>query len=155
MSKRARHLPPDTPFQMGRAPSAPDDIAKRQLSRQLVEVMMNKNLKQADIAAGVFGRDPKTGYALGRDSVSQWVRGRSLPEPRNLQKLAEFLNVDRNELVPPSAFSLRAHEDPAVELRQVAGEPGMAWLRINRACSSIAAAQTLDILNKDDEKKRK
>ncbi len=155
MSRKARHLPPDTDRMIGRAPMAPDDIARRQLSRRLVEVMMERDLKQADIAEGVFGKNPKTGYALGRDSVSQWVRGRSLPEPRNLQWLADFLGMDRSELVPPSAFNRQAHEDPAVELRQVSGEPGMAWIRVNRACSTVAAAQILDILNKDDEKKRK
>lgn len=153
MPRGTRHLPPDTQTMMGRAPMAPDEIAKRGLSRKLVETMMERDLKQADIAAAVFGRDPKTKRAKGRDSVSQWVRGRSLPEPRNLQKLADFLEMKKDELVPPSAFSRQAHEDPAVELRQVAGEPGMAWLRVNRACSTAAAAQILDILNKDDEKR--
>lgn len=153
MPRGTRHLPPDTQNMIGRPPMAPDETAKRDLSRKLVELMMERDLKQADIAAAVFGRDPKTKYPRGRDSVSQWVRGRSLPEPKNLQKLADFFGVDKSVLVPPSAFSRQAHEDPAVELRQVAGEPGMAWLRVNRACSTTAAAQIFDILNKDDEKR--
>lgn len=159
MSRAAKHLTPNTPYMSGRAPSSPEEIARRELSRRLVEIMMKRNLKQADIAAGVFGRWPAkkgqaAGFARGRDSVSQWVRGRSLPDPRNLQRLADFLGIKPEELIPPSAFVRQAHENPAVEIRQIAGETGMAWLTVNRACSTMAAAQILDILNKDDEKRR-
>ena len=47
------------------------------------------------------------------------------------------------------------HVEPAIELRQLAEEHGMMWLRINRACSSTAANQILGILNKDDEMRLK
>lgn len=159
MSRGARHLTPGTPYMTGRAPSAPDEIARRELSRRLIEIMMKRNLKQVDLAEGVFGRYAKNrannaGNARGRDSISKWVRGLALPEPRNLQRLADYLGVKTDDLIPPSAFHRAAHENPAVEIRQITGEPGMAWLIVNRACSTMAAAQILDILNQDDEKRR-
>lgn len=154
MANKARHLTPDTMGARGRWPTAPEETAKREFSRILVEELMKRNWKQADLALRVFGKYPHTGHPKGRDSVSKWVRGVALPEPRNVQKIAEVLGMNADELLPASVFHAdRTHGNPAIELRQVAGDPTKVWLRIDRACSTAVGAQILDLLIKDDAKK--
>lgn len=150
-SKASTSLLPEKSYVTGRQQISGRESVGHRLSHKLLKFMMERNLKQSDIAAGVFGRDKATNYPRGRDSVSSWVRGHALPQPRNLKKLADFLQVRPEDLLPPS----QSHEDSTIELRQVATEPGMVQLRINRTCSPQAAAQILNILNKDDEKRRR
>ena len=105
--------------------------------------MLVRNWNQSDLARAAD---------LGRDSISTYVNGKTFPTPVALKKLADALGMQPGDLLPNSIMNAMDDEHPAVELRQAAGHPGKAWLRVNRAMSFSAAARIVEIINEDDER---
>ena len=71
------------------APYQDVDFSKRILTRQefgrrLTAMLVEKVWSQSDLARA---------SGLGRDSISQYARGRSIPSPKNLSKLANALGT--------------------------------------------------------------
>jgi hypothetical protein len=52
-----------------------------------------------------------------------------LPGPKALDGIAKALGVSVTDLMPDAPAAAVVEDLPALELRQVAGQPGMAWLR--------------------------
>ena len=84
--------------------------------------MMANNLSQSDLARSA---------GVGRDSISQYVRGRSLPSPKTAAKIAKALKVDIQELYPAS----KHYEDPQTgkgfSIIHLEDDPKMARVVIN------------------------
>lgn len=57
-----------------------------------------KTLRERDMNQSELGR--KTG--LSRDAISSYVRARSMPEPKNLRKIADALQVETTVLTMPA-----------------------------------------------------
>ena len=83
---------------------------------------------------------------LGRDSISQYVRGRSIPSPANLDKLAKALNIEPEVLFPNYDAQTNAVEEPTLEMKSIDNDAENMWLRINMKVSSEKALQVLKIL---------
>lgn len=120
----------------------PRALTRQEFGRRLQQLMLAKNWNQSDLARAAD---------LGRDSISTYVNGKTFPTPVALKKLADALGMEPSELLPNAMMNAMDDEHPAVELRQAAGHPGKAWLRVNRAVSFGAAARIVEIINKDDE----
>lgn len=128
----------------------PNSIAKQEFGRRVFKLMIAKGWNQSDLARAVYGKGPD-GYALGRDSISTYIRGRSFPEPVNLTKLAKALGVTEDQLLPNAAESAIDNEIPAFELRAAAGHPDRAWVRLNRMMSFTTAAKIAELLVQEDK----
>jgi transcriptional regulator with XRE-family HTH domain len=83
---------------------------------------------------------------MGRDSISQYVRGRSVPSPKNLTKLADALNVEVDVLFPNYDAQANAAEQPTFEMKSIESDAENFWLRINMKVPAEKALAVLQIL---------
>ena len=113
-------------------------MQKQEFGRRLYNLMIEKKLNQSALArlAG-----------LGRDSISQYVRGRSVPTPINLQKLAGALNLDPDVLYPNYAAAAAMQEEPTFQVRAVDGSTEEMWLNVNMKVSVDKSIRIMAILN--------
>lgn len=114
------------------------NMTKEEFAKRLYEQMTNKDWTQSQLAR----------YSgLNRDAISTYVRGRSLPSPQNLAKLAKALDCKAEDLMP-NYFEVAAAEQPTkMELREVHGEEGLMWLKVNMRLPRATAIQIFMLLN--------
>lgn len=125
------------------APLSDERLSKQEFGKRLYTLMLAKGWNQSQLAR----------YAgIGRDSVSQYMRGRSYPTPQSLHALAKALSIEPEKLLPNYYESAVDRELPEIELKGVHGDPDNMWLRVNMRVSRAKALQVLGILNSDDEK---
>ena len=143
MSRNAWHgLPPSKDTD----PSfTPQHITKQEFGRRLYERMIRKGWNQSELARRA---------GIGRDSISTYVRGVSLPDPLYLQKLADALDCKPEDLLPNAVESAMDREHPAMEIRQAQGDTTKVWLRVNRIVPPEVASEIFAIINKADRADR-
>lgn len=122
--------------------TAPKHLSRQAFGRRLFSHMRAKGWTQAELArrAGIL-----------RDSVSNYVRGNSLPSPQNLLKIAKALGVEADDLL--ANYAEQAVQDdiePPFDLKTSAADPSKAWLRVNRMVSFPAALKIAEILKDED-----
>jgi transcriptional regulator with XRE-family HTH domain len=138
MARKAVHPTPKA------APPAelPQEMTKHEFGRSLLERIVNNGWNQSDLAR----------YAdVGRDAISAYVRGKAFPEPKNLRKLAKAFGVEPEVLLPNVSLQQDSTQT-LMELRQVQGQPGKAWLRINHIVTLGTASKVLALLQAEAEK---
>ena len=131
---------------LGRGIDGTIDLSKRVLQKQefgnrLYTIMLERNMSQSDLARAA---------GLGRDSISTYVRGRSVPAPSSLQKLAKALNVDAEELYPNYSANAAAIDEPMLQFKQVNDGSGRMWLTVNMKIEMDKAVQIMKILKQKD-----
>ncbi|ODT61018.1 MAG: hypothetical protein ABS73_03945 [Paracoccus sp. SCN 68-21] len=87
---------------------------------------------------------------MTRDAVSTYVNGRSLPDPRNAQKLADAFGMTVEQLLPNLVEQSIDRDPPAMELKVSALNPNVAWLRLNRLVETENAMKIMSILREDN-----
>ena len=113
-------------------------LQKQEFGRRLYGLMMEKPWTQSDLARAA---------GLGRDSISQYVRGKSVPTPQNLQKLAKALDIDPDVLFPNYAAHAAMVEEPTFQVKAVDGSASEMWLVVNMKVTSEKAMKVMAILN--------
>jgi transcriptional regulator with XRE-family HTH domain len=121
---------------------APREMRRQEFGRNLWHMLLKRGMTQSDLARA---------SRLGRDSISGYVRGRNLPEPKSAKALADALGVTIEELYPGSAERAIDSELPVFHMTQVAGHPGKAWVRLNRSMSFTAAVKIAAILDEEQD----
>jgi transcriptional regulator with XRE-family HTH domain len=132
------HLPGDN---LGDQTLAPKHLTKQQFGKRLYRLMLAKGWHQSQLAREAD---------LPRDSVSVYIRGKSLPTPQSLQKLAEAFGMKPEELLPNHVESAIDEDSPSLELRVSPNAPNMAWIRVNRLVSLPTALKIAEALQSDD-----
>jgi len=141
MARKSVHL--TTPVATGNIDTTAKHLNKQEFGKRLYSLMLAKGWNQSQLAR----------YAgLGRDSVSQYVRGRSFPTPQNLQALAKVLSVEPDALLPNYYESAIDREIPEVELKGVHGDPEYMWVRINMKMKRAKALKVLAFIHEEDGK---
>jgi len=113
-------------------------LSKQEFGKRLYSLMLSKGWNQSQLAR----------YAgLGRDSISQYVRGRSYPTPQNLQALAKCLSVEPDAILPNYYESAVDREQPEIELKGVHGDPAHMWVRINMKMERAKALKILALIH--------
>ena len=112
-------------------------LQKQEFGRRLYGLILEKDMNQADLAR-LSG--------LGRDSISTYVRGRSVPSPQNLQKIAKALDVDKDKLYPNYAAASAMVEEPTLQIKAVDGSADSMWLVINMKVPAEKAIEVMKIL---------
>ncbi len=135
MADNARHhLPPGDYDDM----TTPRHLNKQEFARRLSAAILDRAWTQADLARAAD---------ISRDSVSTYVRGRSLPTPLNLKKIADALGLEPHVLMPNAIENATDNDAPSFEMREAVGHPGYAWVRVNRRLTfrqALAIAHILD-----------
>lgn len=130
-------------------------LAAKHFARRLHETMLDKDLNQSDIARAIWGEmeDPR-GYkvARNRDRVSVWLKGDTLPDDRNLKRLAEVLEVDIEDLCPEVVAMAASSEQPELSMTMAAGHPDKVYLQVNRLVSLAVAVKVMELLSDDKPK---
>jgi transcriptional regulator with XRE-family HTH domain len=108
------------------------DDAKAAFGRKLKAALDAKSWNQSDLAKA---------SGLGRDSVSTYIRGLTMPDAKNIKKLADALGVTPQDLTGGSAPE---RTSPALEITQ--STAGKVFIRINQAVSFDQASRIMAIL---------
>ncbi len=112
-------------------------LTRAEFGRRLYSLMLKRGWNQSKMAREV---------GLGRDSISQYVRGRSIPSPANLDKLAKALNIEPDVLFPNYDAQTNAVEEPTLEMKSIDNDAENMWLRINMKVSAEKALEVFKIL---------
>lgn len=134
--------------------SYPIDPAQ-DFARRLYRHMNAKGWTNSDLARSVWGeRTNARGYveAKGRDRISVYLKGETIPEATTLKMLAEALGVDEADLCPSRLKSALAWEPQSVSLAVAPGHPDKGRLQIDRIIPFTLAAKIISLLAEYDEK---
>ncbi len=139
MTKKIRtHLPTSDSMQDSKL--TPKHLTKQEFGRRLYNLMIRKNWHQSELARRA---------GLPRDSISTYIRGVTLPTPKNLRALAEALELDPEALLPNHSESAIDADNPAFELRVSPSNSSVAWVRVNRLVKVSTAVKIAEILQDD------
>ena len=139
MTRKVRtHITTDSPPDIKLAPR---HLTKQEFGKRLYNLMLRKGWHQSELARQ---------SGLPRDSISVYVRGKSLPTPSSVQALSAALGIAPDELLPNQIESAIDEDAPAMEMKVSPNMPGKAWLRINRLVTVRTALKIMDILENDD-----
>ena len=140
MSRKSHYaLPPSTEELSPQL--TPHALTRQEFGRRLQGLLLARGWNQSELARRA---------GIGRDSVSTYINGKTWPTPKQLKAIADALGMQSDDLLPNTFKAGLDDEHPAVELKQAAGHPGKAWLRINRAMSFQTAAKIVSLLNEED-----
>ena len=110
---------------------------RQEFGQRLYSLMMKNKMSQSDLSRA---------SGMGRDSISKYVRGRSVPSPRNLQKLCDALDVDSDVLFPNYDAQANAIEQATLEIKSIEADTENFWLRINMKVPAMKAVEVMRIL---------
>lgn len=119
-------------------------------ARKLHDAMIAKGWSQSDLAAEIWGRTKdKRGYdvAKGRDRISVYLQGKSVPDPKNLARIAKALDMKVEELAPDITASTVEKENPEIAMTMVAGHSDKVYLRVNKLVSLELASRIIAMLS--------
>ena len=112
-------------------------LTSQEFGQRLYSFLMQKKMSQSDLSRA---------SGMGRDSISQYVRGRSVPSPKNLQKLCDALDVEPDVLFPNYDAQANAIEQATLEIKSIEADTENFWLRINMKVPAMKALEVMKIL---------
>ena len=123
---------------------------KASFAARLKAAMLDKGWNQSQLAqqASNFLDKP-----MGRDSVSIYMRGKSLPGTTHMYALARALGIEPGELLPVATgmpMPKKSGTGTNSGIETIPTMPGSIRLKIDQAVSMDAAMKILQILQNDD-----
>lgn len=128
----------------------------QEFSRRLYDIMIRQGLSQSDLARRAFGAiENKQGYtvARNRDRISQYLSGKSYPDPKNMRKIADALGCKVEDLAPDATAAAIDREHPELAMTAIAGHTDKVHLQVNRLVSMAVASKIIQMLTEEDAKK--
>lgn len=107
----------------------PADIVKRDFGIRLEALYTEKGWNQSELARHAEKHLP-AGKRFNRDNISNYVKGRHLPQPLHLKAICKALGVAPNDLLPPGSTPSADDRAPPLRIEEVGGD--VAFLRINK-----------------------
>lgn len=123
--------------------NAPKDAVKIEFARRLQVAMIAKGLQQSDLARNAQLQLPK-GKRFGRDSISLYIRAKSLPGPLHLKALSAALGMKQDDLLPTRGIPYAGEHSPSFDARDLGD--GNTWLRINQGVPWPVALQVMQLI---------
>ena len=137
------------------ADQAPSQRLRLQtFARKLHAAMAARGMSQADLARAAFGEHTNAdGYvvAKNRDRVSVYLAGKSLPDAKNLERLAKALGMTVEELAPPAAVPAALREAPSLIMEAVPDQQGFVQLRLNKVLPLELAAKIVALIGEHEK----
>jgi transcriptional regulator with XRE-family HTH domain len=115
--------------------------SRKEFGRRLQNFILKRGWTQSDLAR-------ETG--IGKDSISGYVRGRSIPSPLKVLRIAEALEVRPEDLSINTSHDPVRQESSSLQLTVAQGDPSRAWLTIDRELSFSTAAAIIKLIESDD-----
>lgn len=147
MTIRQIHNPEPTGDSMK---NAPRDQIKIEFARRLSAMIAERGWNQTDLARSASKHLPAD-KEMGRDNVSNYVRGKVIPSPTSLQAIAKALGCKPKDLLPERAARTAEAVAPPLSVTD-AGEEGMVWLRVNQRVAWPVALKIIQALQPGDDK---
>jgi len=122
---------------------APKDAVKTEFARRLQAAMISKGWRQSELARRAEQHLPH-GRKFGRDSVSLYIRGKTLPSAVFLHALCKALGKEPEELLPTRGMPAAGDANPPLDVRDL--DDGNVWLRVNQAVPWPIALKVLELL---------
>ena len=126
-----------------------------EFARRLQARMQERGWNQSELARRCQhllpkpARGQKQNLEFGRDRVSHYVRGISLPRPEALHIIARALNCKESDLIPATAVPAPRGAEPAPFEMQALGGDRVA-LRVNRTVTLGTANKVIALLAAED-----
>lgn len=127
--------------------SAPRDAVALEFARKLQAEMVKRGWNQSDLARAATKHMPEG--SINRDSISQYVNARNMPNPVRLDALAAALDVAKEDLLPARGVTARGAMASDMDLKDMGD--GRVWLRVNQPLDWADAMEILAILRKSKE----
>lgn len=147
-----RRMPPGGE---GEEPNDGDYLSPEEdFARRLHYHMQERGLSNSDLARAVWGEKRNArGYmeAKGRDRISVYLKGQTMPEARTLKQLSDALGVTENDLCPEHTRRALAWEPQSVSLNVAPGHPDKGRLVIDRIVPFALAAEIIRLLAEHDK----
>lgn len=128
-----------------------------QFGQTVLRAMLQKGMNQSDLAKAMWGTIVDSrGYtvAKNRDRITHYVKGRAYPEPENLAKLIDVLDLRLEDVqvskIVRGATRSSPHMAHNLQVTMLAAEPGKAMLYMQKIlptdlaltiCKMIAEAE--------------
>ena len=111
------------------------EVEKKAFGRKLRQLMADKGLSGADLARQASRHIP-SGKTMGRDTISWYLTGRSMPTPPYLTAIAKVLDIDPQFLVPRDHAQRPGEMPPPTpapenDVRMTMSGDGMMHLMLN------------------------
>ena len=116
-------------------------LSKEEFARNLYEMMASKGWTQSELSRRA---------GIGRDNVSQYIRGRTYPTPNFLAKLAQALGTTPEELLPNYYEDAVERAAPQTEYREIPGDDVYCWIRMNKRVLKKNATKIIDLSNQTE-----
>ena len=116
-------------------------------SRTKRNLEFGKRVYKAVVDMGITQSELARMSGLGRDSVSQYIRGKAVPTPVNLAKLAKALKMEVSELYPHYESNAVQSEALSFAIRAVPGDPDNVWLQMDKKVTADQAMRIMAIAN--------
>jgi transcriptional regulator with XRE-family HTH domain len=84
---------------------------------------------------------------MGRDSVSNYLRGKTKPRPEHLEPLALALGVSRDDLYPPPTVPVP--DPPRMAFKMERQPDGRVRLQVDEDVSLSTAIEIMKLLDRD------
>lgn len=127
-------------------PGAPGDAVRRAFAHRLYTLMVAKGWNQSDLARALT---TEMGKNFGKDNVSNYVRGVSLPTGPRLLAIAKVFDVAPEDLVVAAGRPSAESKNPKWEARPLDNEH--SWLKVNRRVSRDLALKIVNMLENERE----
>jgi len=119
---------------------APAEAVKADFARRLQKALNEKGWNQSDLARAAD---------IGRDSVSVYLRGKSLPGQKHLTSISNALGLSQDDLLPGASDAATVkNELTALDIKQTSAA-GRVWLKVNRSVSLGQLAKIIAILDSE------
>lgn len=118
----------------------PKHLTKQEFARRVYKLMIARGWTQSELARQ---------SGLPRDSISVYVRAKSLPTPTSLQALAKAFGMPAEELLPNHLEHAMDEENPAFSMQVSDSNPNKAWVRVNRLVNFSTATKIAELLETD------
>ena len=133
------------------------EALKAEFARRLEARRIAKHWNQSELARRASMFLPKTGKkadtTIGRDSISHYSRGKTLPRPEVLDALAKALDCEPSDLLPPHNVPSTVNAPPA---RRMTWLPdGKICIMINEVVEAETAMAVLACLDKAHDRPRR
>jgi len=124
---------------------------QQEFSAKLKQARLDRGLSQSDLAREIWGEmiDGR-GYtvAKNRGLISAYENGQAFPEDKNIQMLADALNLDPAELVPGG---IKNTNQRTLVMSVADAKAGLASLQVNMIVPMAVAAQVVAILTAEGQ----
>lgn len=127
-----------------------------EFGRRLQARMIQLGWNQSELSRRATEQLPKPakgqvqGHSLGRDRISNYIRGKYLPRPDALAAIATALKCKPEDLLPAAGVPSVIEEGPMMEMKSLDGH--RVAIRLNRVVSAKTATAIMTLLMQEDAK---